>query len=90
MHPKMNTTPSYYNLNSRVNLEQLADGHIGIVKKIKSRIIQKDALKIVEMATIIREKDPELKVSLICNDNICSKSVKLLIDNDIEVLRDPL
>ncbi len=83
----MNTSPSYYNLNSRVKLKQVADGHIGIVKKIKSRIIQKDALKIIEIANTIWEEDPKLKVSLICNDNICSKSVKLLIDNSIGVIR---
>lgn len=82
----MITTPSYYGLNSSVKLEQIADRHIGIAKKIKSRIIQKDALKIIEIANIIKEKDPELKVGLICNDNICSKSVKLLKDNDIELI----
>ncbi len=86
MYPKINITPSHYGLNSRVKLEQIADGHIGILKKVKSRIIQKDALKIIEIANMIKEKDPELKVSLVCNDNICSKSVKLLADNDIGVI----
>jgi len=82
----MNTSPAHYGLNSRVKLIQVSGEHIGIVKKIKSRIIQKDALKIIEMATIIKEKDHELRVSLICNDNICSKSMKLLIANNIEII----
>lgn len=86
MYSEINTNPAHYGLNSRVKLIQVADDHIGIVKKIKSRIIQKDALKIIELANIIKEKDHQFKVSLICNDNICSKSVKLLIDNRIEVI----
>ncbi len=82
----MNISPTYYGLNSRIKLEQIADQHIGIVKKIKSRIIKKDALMIIEMATIIKQKDPKLKVSLICNDNICSRSVKLLTDTNIDII----
>ena len=49
-------------------------------------LVYKDVLKIIEMADMIKEKDPELKVSLVCNDNICSKSIKLLIDNNIEII----
>ena len=82
----MNTSPTYYGLNSRIKLVQVSDNQIGIVKKIKSRIIQKDTLKIIEIANIIKEKDQKLNVSLICNDNICSKSVKLLTDNNIGVI----
>ncbi len=82
----MNISPAWYGLNSRIKLEEIADQHIAIVKKIKSRIIQKDALKIIEMAKIIKQKDPKLKISLVCNDNICSKSVKLLTDNHIEII----
>lgn len=61
-------------------------GHFGIVKIIKSRIIRKNAIKVIELANIIRGKNPELKVGLICNDNICSKSVKLLNENHIEII----
>jgi hypothetical protein len=75
-----------YGLSSRVKLEKISENHISIVKLIKSRIIQKDALKIIEQANTIREKDPNMKVNLICHNNICSKSVALLIRNKIEIV----
>lgn len=75
-----------YGLNSRVKLEQIAENHIAIVKRIKSRIIQKDALKIIEMVQLIHKTDPRIKVSLVCNNNICSKSLALLKENNIDVI----
>nr|WP_319397422.1 hypothetical protein [uncultured Carboxylicivirga sp.] len=86
----MNTDPKHYHLNSRIQLEELGENHIGIVKMIKSRIIRKDALKIVESARQIEKVDPKLKVSLICTSNICSKSLVLLSDENIDVLQKPL
>lgn len=81
----MNLTPQHYKLNSRTKLEELAPEHIAIVKRIKSRIIRKDAEKIVLMAKQIQVVEPTFQVSLVCNDNICSKSIKLLDDNGVEV-----
>lgn len=81
----MKLTPQYYKLNSRTQLEELAPQQIAIVKRIKSRIIRKDAEKIVAMAKQIQEVEPTYQVSLVCNDNICSKSLKLLGENGIEV-----
>nr|WP_321452790.1 hypothetical protein [uncultured Carboxylicivirga sp.] len=86
----MNTDPKYYNLNSRTQLEELGENHIGIVKMIKSRIIKKDALKIVESVRQIEKVDPKLKVTLVCTSNICSKSLALLADENIDVLQKPL
>ncbi|MBI9068678.1 MAG: hypothetical protein JEZ09_15385 [Salinivirgaceae bacterium] len=82
----MNTLSEKYGLNSRVKLEQLAENHIGIIKRIKSRIIQKDAQKIIEIVEAIQQKESDMKISLICNNNICSKSVALLKENGIEVI----
>ena len=42
------TNASDYNLPTRVILRAVGENHIAIVKLIKSRIIQKDAAKIVE------------------------------------------
>ena len=81
----MNLTPQYYKLNSRTQLEELAPQQIAIVKRIKSRIIRKDAEKIVAMAKQIQEVEPTYHVSLVCNDNICSKSLMLLDESGIEV-----
>ena len=75
-----------YGLSARVKLEIISVNHIGILKQIKSRIIQKDAEKIIEQANIIRTKDSSKKVSLICNNNICSKSIALLNKNNVELI----
>lgn len=82
----MNELNNKYKLNSRVKLEEISENHIGIVKLIKSRIIQKDAVKIIEQSNIIREKDPSMKVSLICYNNICSKSKELLNRSNIDII----
>ncbi len=81
----MNTNPKHYQLNSRTLLQEVSPAEIAIVKRIKSRIIRKDAEKIVAMAGQIKAIEPELKVSLICNDNICSKSIALLAEEGLEV-----
>ena len=74
----METTPGYYGLSSKIQLRELDNNCIGIYKVIKSRIIQKDALKIIDIAAQIKSFDPALEVTLICNRNICSKSIALL------------
>lgn len=82
----MNLSPEYYKINPHTKLEEIADNHIVIIKDINSRIIRKDALKLVETAKQIQTVDPDLKVSLMCNKNICSKSLKMLAENKIEVI----
>ena len=82
----MNNLTNKYGLNSRVKLEELSENNIGIVKLIKSRIIQKDTHKIIEIADLIRKTDSSIIVSLICNNNICSKSLALLKENRIELI----
>lgn len=82
----MELNPTTYNLPSRIELREIMPNHIAIVKLIKSRIIQKDAAKIVEMVKQIKRVDTSLEVSLICSSNICSKSLKLLHDNLVGVV----
>lgn len=86
----MELNPSTYNLPVRSNLRAVGDNHIAIVKLIKSRIIQKDALKIVEMVRQIQAVQPDMKVSLICTSAICSKSLALLQREGIPVLIEEL
>ena len=86
IQPIMEEINNKFGLNSRVKLEEISKNHIGILKLIKSRIIQKDAEKIIEHANTIRKKDSGIKVSLICNNNICSKSLALLNKNNIEII----
>ena len=44
------------------------------------------AEKILEQANTISRKDSNIKVSLICTNNICSKSISLLNKNNIEII----
>ena len=74
----METNPLHYGLPARIQLVNLGNNRIGISKVIKSRIIQKDAAKIVIIASQIKSVSPKLEVSLICSRNICSKSLALL------------
>lgn len=88
MHDPQKTTinPLDYGLSARTQLTLVDDNHFGIVKLIKSRIIRKDAEKIVHTAQQLRSKNPELKVSLICSHNICSKSILLLLAEAIGII----
>lgn len=79
-----------YGLKASVVLRELPQGEIAIVKKIKSRIIRKDALKISEMADQIRLHQPNATVVLICTRNICSKSLVHLEDSNIAVVYEDL
>ena len=81
----MEINPLYYELPARIQLVNLGKNRIGISKVIKSRIIRKDAAKIVAMASQIKEVNPELEVSLICSRNICSKSLISLKNEGIEI-----
>jgi len=77
---------SEYNLNKRVVLEKVDSDTIGIVKLVKSTIITKDALKIIESVKQIKEINPDINVALICTENICSKSIALLSENSIQIV----
>ncbi|MFW9597705.1 MAG: hypothetical protein ACMV0Y_07115 [Paludibacter sp.] len=81
----MNTTPSYYGLPVRTQLEALDENVLGIRKVLKSRIIRKDAERIVEMAAQIKSVTPGVEITLICTRNICSKSVQLLANVGIGI-----
>ncbi len=81
----METNPAFYGLSPHIVLEVIKPNLIGIRKVIKSRIIRKDALKIVEIARQIKSVTPQVEVTLICTRNICSKSIQLLKSNGIVV-----
>ncbi|MEN8137999.1 MAG: hypothetical protein ABFR62_06170 [Bacteroidota bacterium] len=82
----MDTNPEKYGLSKRTKLELIDENTIAIVKLIKSRIIQKDAKKIIEMSEKIKSVKQNTGVALICTENICSKSKALLKDNGIEIV----
>lgn len=82
----MEYSPARYGLSSRVKLIELGSNHVAIVRLIKSRIIQSDAQKIIEIAQAIRTVQPELQISLVCKNNICAKSVNLLQQHAINIV----
>lgn len=86
----MDLNPADYNLPVRTKLRAITENHIAIVKLIKSRIIQQDAVKIVEMCRQIQRVDSGLKVSLVCTSAICSKSLALLQREGVLVMIEEL
>lgn len=78
--------PSIYKLHSRVILKTLAQNHIALVKKRKTRIIMKDGLQILEQIAQIKQKQPDLKVSLLISGPICNKTIQLLTEHKIEII----
>ncbi len=77
--------PAKYGLNKRLKIYKNSDEHLIIEKVIKSRIIQKDAQKIIDIAKQLSLHIPQAKITLRCRNNICSKSVKLLADSNIDL-----
>ena len=86
----MELQPDIFNLPPRTKLRVIGKNKVGIEKLIKSRIIQKDAAKIVALAKQIKEVQPYTEVSLICTNNICSKSLALLQLEGIPVIIESL
>ena len=77
--------PAVYGLPSRIKLVKEEDGSISIQRIVKSRIIRKDALKLVDIRNKILEKDPDAKINLTCTRNICSKSIVMLDEEGIGI-----
>lgn len=75
-----------YGLDKRTVVEFIGPEHLAIVKFVKRRIIVADAERIVAVAQQIHDVAPNVKVSLLCFDNICSKSIAMLAKAGIEVL----
>lgn len=80
-----NVDPKAYGLPSRTVLESNGKDQFSLVINRKSRIIMKDALKILKKAETIKEKVPSAIISLKTTAPVCSKSIQLLEQNDITV-----
>ena len=63
------------------------NNHLYIIKNIKSRIIMKDGYKIVEAVKQIKNKTNS-SVSLATTAPVCSKTTRLLNENDIKIIFD--
>jgi len=82
----MKITAKEIGIKSKIEFKEIDSKHLAIVKKIKSRILKKDALKIIEITQKIKENYNYQKFSLICRDNICSKSIKTLKEVEIDII----
>lgn len=78
-----NIDPTQYNLSSRVDLRQDRSGGLLIVINRKSRIIMKDGIRVLEMVKKINKIDPKKNISVRTSAPICSKTKKLLLENNI-------
>ena len=77
---------SDYQLKGRIKIWEVGENHIALVKERKTRLVKKDAETIIQQIEMIREKNPQLKVSLATSAPICSKSTALLREADIEII----
>ena len=78
-----NIDPTQYNLSSRVDLRQDRSGDLLIVIDRKSRIIMKDGIRVLDMVKKINKIDPKKNISVRTSAPICSKTKKLLLENNI-------
>ena len=78
-----NIDPTQYNLSSRVDLRQDRSRDLLIVIDRKSRIIMKDGIRVLEMVKKINKIDPKKNISVRTSAPICSKTKKLLLENNI-------
>ena len=77
-----NIDPKLYDLHSRIILRKNKK-NIYIVIDRKSRVIMKDGYRILEIAKKIRDFETGKNVSVLSNAPVCSKTRKLLTENNI-------
>ncbi|MDC3237390.1 hypothetical protein OAT93_01515 [bacterium] len=78
--------PKIYGLPARTVLIKNNSNEFILLINRKSRIIMKDALGVLKKTEKIKEKVPGAKISLETNAPVCSKSIKFLQENDINVV----
>ena len=77
--------PKRYNLSSRLNLQQNKLNEIFIIIDRKSRVVMKDAHRILEMVNRIQSIEKDRYVSVLTSAPVCSKTRIFLSDNSISV-----
>jgi GGDEF domain-containing protein len=79
--------PKFYGLPPRTILMRRGPDEFTLIIKRKSRIIMKDALTILKKVEKIKEKVQGALVILETSAPVCSKSIKFLKENNVEVLK---
>ncbi len=78
--------PVQYGLAKRTVLAGINRKHLSIVKKRKSRIIMKDGEQILEQAEAIWSRSPAIKISVMTDAPVCSKTLGFLKEKGIEFI----
>ena len=77
--------PRRYNLSPRLNLQQNKLNELFIIIDRKSRVVMKDAHRILEMVNRIQSIEKDRDVSVLTSAPVCSKTRIFLSDNSIPV-----
>tara|TARA_B100001079_G_C16303359_1_gene466573 strand:+ start:415 stop:681 length:267 start_codon:yes stop_codon:yes gene_type:complete len=77
--------PRRYNLSPRLNLQQNKLNELFIIIDRKSRVVMKDAHRILEMVNRIQSIEKDRYVSVLTSAPVCSKTRIFLSDNSIPV-----
>ena len=72
-----------FGLSPRLEIRQMHDGSIVIVKDRKSRIIMQDGRRVVNQVKAIQKVFPEKKVTFFTTAPVCSKTKNFLKENGI-------
>ena len=84
----MNNTidPKKFGLPGKTVIEDIGDNHYVLVVDRKSRIIMADGKKLVAKAEKIKDAEPGIKISLRSTAPVCSKTIRFLADQGIDLL----
>ena len=77
--------PKRYNLSSRLNLQQNKLNELFIIIDRKSRVVMKDAHRILETVNRIQSIEKDKNISVLTSAPVCSKTRTFLSDNSISV-----
>ena len=77
--------PRRYNLSPRLNLQQNKLNELFIIIDRKSRVVMKDAHRILEMVNKIQSIEKDRYVSVLTSAPVCSKTRIFLSNNSIPV-----
>ena len=77
--------PKRYNLSSRLNLQQNKLNELFIIIDRKSRVVMKDAHRILETVNRIQSIEKDRHVAVLTSAPVCSKTQTFLSDNSISV-----
>jgi hypothetical protein len=80
------SSPKIFDLTLRTMVGQYYSNHWVLIKDRKSRIIMKDGRQILEQIQIIKNQEPNSKVSLAVNALVCGKTTTFLNEKGIEIL----